>query len=139
MEEFFIDCCEHNNFEAIKRIVNDGFNIIHYNEWGFRLACQYGHLDIIKFLINSRNVLDIYAYDENGFRWACLNEHLEVIKYLMSLTNPPDIHIVNDLGLQNACLKGHLEIVKYLINLDKPNIHNLNSSTFQLACVNGGL
>jgi len=46
-------------------------NIHADNEWAFRLACKYGHLDIVKFLLTlepDHNRIDIHVENDRAFR-----------------------------------------------------------------------
>lgn len=80
------------------------------------LACKYGHLDLVKFLIkkgvcvNQRN-----NNGETPLYIACYYGHLDVVKFLIH--KGVDINQANEYGktpLLVASLNGHLDVVKYL-------------------------
>ena len=91
-------------------------------------ACSNGHLEIVKYLLTSKDLKehsDIHADNDYGFRWACHNEKIEVVKYLLTsdeLKEHADIHALNDYGFRWACNNEKIEVVKYLIfdyNIEK--------------------
>ena len=49
----------------------------------FRWACENGHLEVAKWLIETFEGIDIHAVNEYAFRGACENGHLEVERWLI--------------------------------------------------------
>jgi len=111
------------------------------NAGPFNLACAYGHLDIVKYLLTSPNVKnppDIGVKNLLGFELACMNNHSKIIQYL---TSSPELkYHVNKDDLEdshfNLCLKNNkLEVLKHLIfdlNIEK----NKNISIYLLQTPN---
>ena len=135
----FITACKNGNLYNILQLLAKTHIQIHFDhDYGFRLACLYGHLHIVDYLVNlytikyDYNKIDIHAYSELGFRWACQNGHIHIIEYLINLykiknTNYGKININsnpngNNSGFQFACKHGHKHVVKYLNNLYKINM-----------------
>ena len=134
----FINAYKEGKLDKLVELINNGVNV--HEDYGFTLACENGHLKIIKFLMSLNNKPNIHANNEYGFRLACENGHLKIIKYLMSLDDKPNIHAYNENGFRWACENGQLEVIKYLMSLDdKPNIHAQNENGFRIACKNGQL
>jgi hypothetical protein len=48
----FINACEEGRLDRVVELVNNGVNIHATNEKGFRSACKYGHLEMIKYLMS---------------------------------------------------------------------------------------
>ena len=50
-----------------------------------RCACEKGHLETVKYLVETFNLTieDVRTYDNDALRCACGNGHLETIKYLI--------------------------------------------------------
>ena len=69
-------------------------NISAKDEHSFLLACDYGHLEVAKWLLSVKPDIDI---SNHAFCYACLNGHLEVAKWLQTL-------------------KPYLYVIKYYIN-----------------------
>jgi hypothetical protein len=112
-------------------------------------ACTYGHLDILKKIIDSALFITPMALD-SGFTRACIYGHFDIVKYLINLykiskssyINYPIININSEFvrGFIWACNNGKLNIVKYLITLHKQNSnyeminsYNINQG-FKIAC-----
>jgi ankyrin repeat protein len=103
-------------------------------------SCNFGHLDIVKYLLDTFNI----AFDENFLYVALRNSHLDVaahlverwnvcnyehvsspkyglysclnvVKYLVETFPNYDIRHDNNLALRDACKHGHLDIVKYIV------------------------
>jgi hypothetical protein len=144
MNKHFIDEYITGNLDAIKELIKiyhndiDLYDII---EWGFCLACKYGHLNIVKYLIDIYktpynenkyyNKINIHYKDEYGFQLACRSGQINIVEYLVNLYktnkdyNKIDIHKNDELGFRWAYENKHKHIVKYLIGLYKTQ-HNQN-------------
>ncbi|KTC99374.1 ankyrin repeat domain-containing protein [Legionella erythra] len=82
------------------------------------IACQNGHLDVVKALINAR--ADVKAYTNDGstpLHIACQNGHLDVVKTLITARAQVNLARTDDgaTPLWIACYNGHLDVVKTLI------------------------
>jgi len=104
--------CKKGNLNEIKKIVNnENVNLI------FGASCEYGNLDIIKYLIRSYKVINIHGGNECAFRRGCKNGHLEIIKYLIRLDGKINIHSDNESAYMWSCSHGRIEIIKYLMEV----------------------
>lgn len=74
--------CENGNINIVKsysKIVN-----IHTDDdSALRFAARYGHIDIVKYLIEIG--ANPYAMNNDALNWAKYNKHYEVEKYLDSV------------------------------------------------------
>ena len=79
-----------------------------WNVQALELACLYGRLKIVKFLVQNHIMIS-----EAAFVNACIKNHLKIVIYLseMSPINRPH----QDEGFRTACASGSLSIVKYLL------------------------
>ena len=50
----------------------------------FRYSCDYGNIEIAKWLYSLGNV-NIHANNDYAFRYSCDNGHIEIAKWLYSL------------------------------------------------------
>lgn len=74
------------------------------------IACQYGHIDIVKYLIDQ----DVKVFTKL-FNISCLYGHFELVKYLYS-SFPEKVNI--DTGLENACQKeDNVNIIDFLVDI----------------------
>ena len=107
----FIVACKGNDLNKIKQMIQM-IHMVDMNE-GFRWACIFGHIDVVKYLVSLG--VDIHAIEEEGFRWACHNGHIDVVRYLVQNTDI-DIHAKNEYSLMWAWWNGHIDVVRYLVN-----------------------
>lgn len=130
----FLKACKTGNLNRIQNLCKPEFRSvadIHADhDFGFRLACDRGHLEVVKFLTTSTELVasghsfvDIHAHSSRVFHWACENGQLDIIKFLT--TSPEllaaghsfiDIHAHRDLGFRESCRYGHVDVVKFLTN-----------------------
>ena len=84
----------------------------------FQIACLNGHLNIVEFLWNLNQNIDVHANNEYAFVWACENGHLNVVEFLWNLNQNIHIHSNNEYAFRWACAKGHLNIIEFLFSID---------------------
>lgn len=158
----FLNACKSGDSEVIRQLCTPELKSIadihSYNNAGFIWACRNGHLEIVKFLTTSAELIaaghtfvDIHADDEAGFHAACDNGYLDIVKFLCTSQELfkaghtfVDIHTENEKGFRQACSKGHLDIVKLLTTSSDllksghtlVDIYEEIEIGFQLACLN---
>ena len=112
-----------------------------YGQLLFEMACSYGHLELVKKLLNED--YNVYINDKTTFREACSEGHLNVAKYLLSYTNNNNININLNYtyAFHYACSAGHLDVAKWLYSIEGSNINlNIdNNNIFRTACKHGKL
>jgi ankyrin repeat protein len=148
-QQEFLKACKSGDMQTLQSLDYSRIDIHACDEWAFQLACKYGHLDVVKYLISlepDHNRINIHADDEDAFQLACYNGHLDVVKYLISLEpdhNHINIHANNEDAFRWACQNGHLDVVKYLISLEPSHesidIHADDEYAFEYACKNSHL
>ena len=144
MNRAFLDLCKKGNLEEIKKFYFNSptINIFIFADsyYAFLISCEYGHLDVAKWLLKVKPDINISVNNECAFRYACVNGHLEVAKWLLKIK--PDINISanNEFAFIHSCEYGHLEIAKWLLEV-KPdiNISAKNDLVFQIVCQEGYL
>ena len=100
------ECCRHHDVIKIKKIlkINLDLECLEW-EWGLHGACQGGHLDIVKLMIEKGS---------NDWEWAllyaCIGGHIDMVKLMIE----KGAGNWNG-GLKYACCGGHMEIVKLMI------------------------
>lgn len=133
MAEKFLGACVKGDLEVLRDLVGAEYREvadIHTDaEYGFRLACQKGNLEVIKWLSTSQELLDqghsfvnIHDFWCDGFQKACMEGRLEVVRFLTTSEELVEAgHTLVDLqewgvqGFTTACVNGHLEVAQFLI------------------------
>lgn len=117
----------------------------------FGVAAFEGHLPIIRYLVESSNILipPLIQFDDNrALKNAAFNGYLDVVQYLLSspeLTKPgipfADIHADNDYALRWACEGNFFEMVEFLTTSsllkEHSHINAKNGAAFADACNSG--
>ena len=88
------------------------------NNYALRYSCAYGHLPVVKYLVDTFKLTasDARADNNEALRWSCENGHLPVVKYLVDtfkLTSS-DVRAKNNYTLRWSCGNCHKDVVNYL-------------------------
>lgn len=62
-------------------------DIHYYDDRCFRYACEYGHLDIAKYLLTSEELVEksnLYIHNDYPLISSCRNGHLGIVQFLLS-------------------------------------------------------
>ena len=123
------------HFDVVMYLCENGATIeSNYNsavEW----ACQNGHLEIVKYLVNEMGA-DILNSNYCSLLWASEYGHLPVVKYLCEAG--VDFQMYNELPIKRASQNGHYEVVKYLCELGA-DFRSDNDHTIRWASWSGHL
>jgi len=84
-------------------------------------SCDYGYLEIVKFLIkNGVNINQKDSYENNALFYACTFGHLEIVKLLIENgVNIKQRNNSDNTALYYAYKYGYSKIVKLIIENDK--------------------
>ncbi len=112
----FYEYCKEGNLNEIKKLNLTLEDIRSLNNNALIWASFYGHLEVVKYLVNKGLTLeDIRSYDNNALIGASLYGHLEVVKFLIDKgLTIKDIRSKDNKALIWASHNGYLEVVKYL-------------------------
>jgi ankyrin repeat protein len=133
LNDVFIEACQNGNIEIVKHLLIDYNSITEDTSLlkkahGLDKAAVYGHLDIVKCLLNElKNDSELLDYLNSALKYACMYGHLSIVDYLLTsndLTLKPNIHADSDNALFHACSSGHLDIIKYLLESPKLKEHS---------------
>jgi len=126
--------CKDGKVEEVQKLLqNSQINLNWQNQnkylTPFYIACEKGHLEIVKLLLNDSRV-DITKADDHDytpFYIACQEGHTNIVELLLN-DKRVDINKVSreSDGLTPfsvACYEGHIEIVKLLLNERKIDIN----------------
>lgn len=165
----FKDACMHGQLNIVEFLTSTEwhhcghplFDIHGQQDESFLLACQEGHLSIVRWLTTSPQMLnsglsfvDLSSCGHEALHRAGLGGHVDIIRFL---TTSPDLleagHALVDLDAHQdslffwACERGDLEMAQYLSlhrgssSAEHPplNIHAHEEWAFRSACENGHL
>ncbi|CZR64859.1 uncharacterized protein PAC_14758 [Phialocephala subalpina] len=98
------------------------------NQSAFNVACDEGHLEIIKMIMKRRevNLSAKNRYDETPLQSVARKGHFEIVKFLIDKGALTNDHIQGNQALIGAASAGHFEIVKLLCGIGKvdPNVQD---------------
>ena len=101
------------------------------NNFAFRVVCQRGLLEVVKYLVENFNLTIDDVRSDNNFalRHASVNRHSEVVTYLANTFNLTidDARSGNDFALLFACFCRQFEIATFLVtrfDFTKENLKN---------------
>lgn len=77
---------ETGDLEFMKLLVAHGGDIHRYNEFPLIIASKYGHVDIVKYILEQHKV-DIHVNEDRAIKLAMIYNHFETTKYLASKYN----------------------------------------------------
>jgi len=129
--KYIYNACLNGNLQYIKDIYkyNTYINISKI----FRNACEFGHLDIVKYTLNIKPNLNINAYNNYAFRYACYNGHLHILQFILKISPQINIHMNNEEPFRYAASKGYLHIIQYLMDYSNNSI-NINAYKNEALC-----
>lgn len=103
------------------------------------LACAYGQLDIVKYLLTSNDISknpDINSPNCMGFEMACKNGWLDIVKYLTSssnLKNCIEIETIEDIGFSSCLESNCIDIIRHFIfdiNIKRTEVINIHLQNY---------
>jgi ankyrin repeat protein len=160
--QIIFDAIKAGDLEQVKNLVRPVENGLYARGMMLlNVAIKAGHLDIIKFLIEEKEIpksgalveavkaghMDVVKYfveeqKENiqgpvscAVEWAAISKQLPIMKYLVE--NGADAHIRGEMPLGEATRNGDLEMVKYLVEEQGADIHAQKGWVFTVAARSG--
>lgn len=119
MNILLYQACREGRLEFVKSFTGDPSLD---NNLAIRRASEYGHLEIVKFLLENEKV-DPSDGNNYALQMACRNGHTKVVELLLKdgRVNPADMR---NYALKIASQYGHLEIVKLLLETEPLDFYN---------------
>ncbi len=93
--------CRNNDVIKIRKMMK----MYLFWEWGLHGACQGGHIEIVKLMIEKGASQWNWALS-----YACVGGHMDIVKLMIDLGGDNW-----NWGLRRACTGGHIDIIKFLI------------------------
>src|SRR6185436_3184044 len=106
------DAAKNGNLIGLKYFIDQGTSIHTDNDIAIRLSAEYGHLFIVKYLVE-RYKADIHAYNSYALRKSAENGHLAVVEYLVE--HGANVHADDDYSLRHSAENGYFSVVRYLV------------------------
>ena len=100
----------HKTFDNTK----DDYENFQFNEMTFVIACEYGNIEFLCWLLHHKPTIDLSYLNEMGFRRACSGGHLKLAKWFLLANPDTDIGASNHGAFAGACRCGHLSMAKWL-------------------------
>jgi len=141
----FENACMNNSTYNIEHILNNDINKI-CNNFGYfiEIACRYGKLKIIKYLIECG---DTYKINMNNYiviiyEMSCSKGYIDILMYIIEYCKNNNINYYKLINTNyifcNACRQGYINIIKCIIDTNITNeyfnIHCWNEKAFRQAC-----
>lgn len=140
IEAKFISGCKTGNMEIVTIITspgimeNEDYKLDYFSlSEGFRWACLYGHLPVVKYLLSAefKYHVDIHTKNDSGFINACKAGQLEIVRYLVEspdLKEHVSIYTQNQQAIFWAIQKKQQNILEYFIfELKMPLTKNIEN------------
>lgn len=129
-----LQLCQVGNTKMVKYILSNTCNLD--KDSMITLSAKYGHLELVKLLIDFYGVDILHYFYDLPLRVAGENGHVDVFKYLINLCGTKYISEFNEELLRHSASKGHYQIVQILLEIGV-NIHARNNEALNNAVKNG--
>ncbi len=129
----FITDVSLGDIDSVRNYIDNGADVNsrdHLKRTILMVASYYGHLEVVKYLIDKGAEIDTtgsFEQTHTALLTASQEGWLEVVKYLIS--KGANLHIIsqhNETALILAVIKNHFEVVKYLVE----NGSNINAKKY---------
>jgi len=114
----FLKATENGDLKSVKKLIKKGANVHAKDELALHCAAYYGHLEIVKYLIEEHGADIQVCGDEEDcedvFNSAVMGKHIEIVKYLVKKHKDAIRKFVVN-AIVNAVEIEEFNIVKYLI------------------------
>ena len=114
--------CQWGHLEVVKYLVEQ-CKISFRSAYDVPFASEYGHLEVVKYLVERCRDVSIPKWAfDNALTFASANGHLNIVKYLVEKCGA-DVMCTYNSPIYKACMRGHFEVVKYLNEHGATNIY----------------
>lgn len=118
-EDLLLQVCMNDDVEFAKYLMTiETFDIRINNDNIFCQSCNYGALNILKWLYPQLENLDIKAKYEYGICGACAGGYLDVAQWLMEIIPDLDIKVDNDYCMVQAVEEGYHDIIDWIMKIE---------------------
>ena len=132
--------CKQGTLESLKTYDNETSFTTNYahSRYAFELACKFGHLDVVEWLINKPDIdSNVRLMWGQGFYEACQYGHLDIIQYIL-YSRRLFIHEGQiRSGLDTASTHKQPRVFRYLLSVCPQLKHHSACNLFKWTCING--
>lgn len=123
-------CCKNGNLSFVKWLCSKGVDIHFTDEIPFRIACDYGHMNVAKWIAESDYIdFSVHACGYEAFIFACKKGSLKIAKWIYDIDDDIPFEIYED--IYKHCPK-HID--KWIKSLDIEDINELNIVPIPKSC-----
>lgn len=98
-----------------------GVNVAASNNRAIRLACLYGHVDLVRFFLEFETV-NVADRNNLAFRMAAQKGHVEVVKLLLT-HEKVDAAANDNYAIRKAAYYGHLDVLKAVLSCNHKQVN----------------
>ena len=146
--EIYMNICMSGNSDMFRYVYEHDPRIhdTESNETLVELACSYGTIEMMEYILDYVEPLDIHAGDERIIRYLCGEDNFHLVKQLIwnakSSNQIIDINANNEECFTKICEKHGIDNVKYILeyaeSINSPiNINASNDLGFRNICASG--
>lgn len=126
---FLIELGKNGSVDVLKYLIEQGLQLNPENEI-LSLACQYGHFDLVKYLIEDQQFKTYFIHsnsEKSLFRSSIHSGNIELLVYLLKLAPFPQVEVTKSLDLIEN--DSQFEVLKFLVengaNIEEDTSHVL--------------
>jgi hypothetical protein len=127
--------CQEGHLDMVKWLYEVGADITYPNNWCIGVCITKDYLDILKW-IKSLDIIDLNTNDYYFFIISCSTGNLRLAQWFYSFANS-NIHEQMNYAFIYSCSENYIDIAKWLYSLGTVDIHADNDRLFKYICQTG--
>lgn len=124
--------CQEGHLDMVKWLYEAGADITYPNNWCLGICITKDYLHILKW-IKSLDIIDLNTNDYYFFRISCSTGNLRLAQWFYSFANS-NIHEQMNYAFIYSCSENYMDIARWLYSLGTVDIHADNDRLFKYIC-----